>query len=494
MKRIILGVVLLSGLLISPQIVFADSLTDSVVKILVASNRIDYYRPWQSLGIASAAGSGVVIKGNKIITNAHVIANQTFVQVKKEADPKRYTARVVAIGNDCDLALLTIDDPHFFDGVKPLDFGTLPNLRDAVTVVGYPQGGDKLSVTEGVVSRIEVTPYSQSARQLLTVQIDAAINPGNSGGAVVKDGKLIGIAMQLLQAGQGIGYIIPMPIIEHFFNDLKDGQYDGFPLLGVDFDGTENPTLRDFYKMKNLSGGVLVTKVLPFTPADGYLKENDVMVNVDGIPVGEDGTFQFRAGERLSLTHIITSKQNGDDIKLKVMRDGKLKDIVFKLKPFVTLVPYPQYFNKPPYYIYGGLVFTVLSTDLLQSWGARWWEQAPLDFNYYLIGTGRLNQKERQEIVVLLNVLPDDINVGYHDISNEVVSNVNGKEFKSFHEFVSLLNQMKNNEKYTILETEHDTKLILNNENIDRINTEIIKRNNIPSQFSSDVSQWIGNN
>lgn len=492
MKRITFITLTLIGIVFSPFVsCCADSLTDSVVKILVTSNRIDYYRPWQSTGISAAAGSGVVLKGNQIITNAHVISNQTFIQVKKEADPKRYTARVVAIGNDCDLAVLTVDDPHFFDGVKPLEFGGLPNLRDAVTVIGYPQGGDKLSVTEGVVSRIEVIPYSQSARQLLGVQIDAAINPGNSGGAVVKNGKLIGIAMQLLQTSQNIGYIIPTPIIEHFFNDLKDGQYDGFPILGIDFDGTENPTMREFFKINNLDGGVLVTKVFPYAPADGNLKEGDIVLKVEDVAIGEDGTFSLRPGERLSLTHLVTSKQNGEDVKLEVMRDGQLKNIVIALRPFMTLVPQPQYFIEPPYYIYGGIVFTVLSTDLLQSWGNRWWETAPLDFNYYLIGTGRLNDKRREETVVLLNVLPDDINVGYHDVNNDIVAKVNGKEFKSFKEFVRLLTEVKNKEAYTVIETEHNSKIILKNQNIDAINQSILKRNNIPSQFSSDVGTWL---
>jgi len=467
------------------------SLTDSVVKVFVTSNKMDYYRPWQSKGIRASGGSGAIIKGNRILTNAHVVSDHTFIQVKKDANPKKYSAKVVAIGHDCDLALLEVDDPHFFDNIIPLEFGELPKQQDSVTVIGYPQGGGKISITEGVVSRVEVTSYAQSSRKMLTVQIDAAINPGNSGGPVVKDGKLVGIAMQVFQSGQNIGYMIPTLIIDHFFEDLNDGQYEGFPMLGINFTNTENATLRKFYDITDKKGGVRVAKVLPYSPADGHLKAGDIILETNGIPIGEDGTFPFRGNERLSLTHLVTKEHINEDIELKIVRDKKIKNINVRLNPFVSLVPQSHYFKKPPYFIFGGLVFTTLSTDLVHSWGNRWWEKAPLDFVYYSIGTGQLNIHEKKNVVVLLNILPDDINVGYHGIGNDVVEKINGHKFKSFKEFVLLVDDIKSKEQYTIIEMEGKSHIILSNKNIDGINKEILIRNNIPYQYSPDVSQWL---
>jgi len=199
----------------------------------------------------------------------------------------------------------------------------------------------------------------------------------------------------------------------------------------------------------------------------------------------------FRGKERLSLIHLITREHTGGDIVLKIMRKQKITNIKVRLNSFVTLVPHTHYFDKPPYFIYGGLVFTVLSVDLTHSWGNRWWEKAPLDLVYYAIGTGRLNTQEKREIVVLLNVLPDDINVGYHGISNEVIETVNGADIKSFKDFVSRIHKNKTKEKYTILETEHKSQIILSNKDIDKVNKEILKRNSIPYQFSSDVGRWL---
>jgi len=465
--------------------------TDPVVKIFVFSNRMDFYRPWQSTGSSSSGGSGSVIVGNKILTNAHVVSDNTFIQVKKSRDPKKYTAHLEAIAHDCDLALLIVDDPKFFDDIEPLDFGKLPELRDSVTVVGYPAGGDKVSITEGVVSRLEITSYTQSARALLTVQIDAAINPGNSGGPVIQNGKIVGVVMQMLQSGQNIGYMIPIPVIDHFFKDLDDGNYDGFPVLGIDYNKTENPTLRKLYKIEDDNGGILVTKVLPYSPADNILMEDDVILSMDGVALGEDGTFEFRENERLLLTHLITQKQIGEELELEIKRKGKNKKIKLPITPFKILVPYPKHFDKPSYFIYGGMVFTVLSTDLLKSWGKRWWEQAPIDFNYYLMGRGRFNDEAREEIVVLLNVLPDDINVGYHSYGNDVVKSINGKDISSFKDLVELLIQAKNNEQFTVIKTERHRKIIIANDNLDEIDANILKRNNIVHQYSDDVKPWI---
>jgi len=262
-------------------------------------------------------------------------------------------------------------------------------------------------------------------------------------------------------------------------------------MLGIDFKNTENTTLRDFYGITEEEGGVLITKVLPFAPAFGRLKAGDVILEINDVPIGEDGTFQFRGNERLSLTHLVTKEHIGEDIILKIMRDHKTKSIKVQLDPFVTLVPRTRYFEKPPYFIYGGLVFTVLSTDLVHSWGSRWWEKAPLDLVYYTIGTGRLNKQSRKEIVVLLKILPDDINVGYHGAGNDIVEKINGQDVKSFKDFVLRVDDIQKSEKYTIIETEHKSRIILSNKDIEKVNKEILKRNNIPYQFSSDVAGWL---
>src|SRR5437667_209861 len=99
-------------------------------------------------------------------------------------------------------------------------------VEEAVMVYGYPKGGSSLSITKGIVSRIEFAEYNFPVAGL-RIQIDAAINPGNSGGPAVVGDKMIGLAFSHLSDSKNIGYIIPSEEIDLFLQDIADGHYDG---------------------------------------------------------------------------------------------------------------------------------------------------------------------------------------------------------------------------------------------------------------------------
>ena len=173
---------------------FAGEEWTGVVKIFAVSSPPNYFLPWQNFSQRNASASGFVIEGKRIITNAHAVSYPTFITVRKPGDQTRYPARVVSVNHECDLAILTVDAPGFFDGIPPMELAELPPLQSSVSVIGYPVGGDNVSITSGVLSRIEPRRYSHSGKQLLAAQVDAAINPGNSGGPAMHGGKVVGIA------------------------------------------------------------------------------------------------------------------------------------------------------------------------------------------------------------------------------------------------------------------------------------------------------------
>jgi S1-C subfamily serine protease len=205
------------------------SLTQGVVRIYCTHAPPNFGMPWQRLRQEFSTSTGFVIEGNKIITNAHAVEYGSLVQVRCGNSEKKFVASVAAIGHECDLAVLSLDDAAFWAMVKPLQFGAIPDLLDDVSVVGYPIGGDSLSLTSGVVSRIEMQEYAQASAQLLAIQIDAAINPGNSGGPVLdQDGNVIGAAFQSLsdEDVENIGYVVPVNVINHFLEDVeRHGRY-----------------------------------------------------------------------------------------------------------------------------------------------------------------------------------------------------------------------------------------------------------------------------
>ena len=197
----------------------------SMVRISTTAQQPDYSVPWNPGNVAGGVGAGFVIDGKRIMTNAHVVSNATFITVVKEGDPTPWEARVLHVAHDCDLAILGVYDERFFEGTKPLEFGGIPALESTVSAYGYPIGGDRLSVTTGVVSRIDFQPYSHSeVDSHLAIQIDAAINPGNSGGPVMQNGKVVGVAFQGFSGAvaQNVGYMIPTPVIRRFLKDVEE--------------------------------------------------------------------------------------------------------------------------------------------------------------------------------------------------------------------------------------------------------------------------------
>src|SRR6266404_5315947 len=246
----------------------------SVIQIMTFAQQPVWDAPWRFDAVRRLGGSGFVIKGKRIMTNAHVISWGRQIIVRKYQDPKPYVAEVEYVGHDCDLAVLTVQDEHFFEHLEPLELGDLPKVRSAVITYGYPAGGEEISYTRGVVSRIELETYAHIGnRRLLSAQTDAAINPGNSGGPVLQDERVVGVAFQGIPDLQSTGFFIPPPVIEHFMKDIEDKKYDGFPQAGMRVVPLQNPAYRSVLKLPDNNVGARVDGLLPIPTTQKVLKQ-----------------------------------------------------------------------------------------------------------------------------------------------------------------------------------------------------------------------------
>src|SRR5437868_11781819 len=187
----------------------AAELADSVVKVSALLSYPNPLQPWTKGKAVEVAGTGVVIEGRKILTNAHLVTYATEVSVQPRPGGDKFEAKVAGVGTDIDLAVLTVKEEKFFEKRPALPRARqLPKAQDSVAVHGFPVGGSELSVTKGVVSRIDhgllygLTPG-------MLIQVSAAINPGNSGGPAVANNKMIGLVCSRLDEAEGIGYVIP---------------------------------------------------------------------------------------------------------------------------------------------------------------------------------------------------------------------------------------------------------------------------------------------
>ena len=450
----------------------------ALVKVYTSHQLFDYLSPWQYGQSANSTATGFIIDGERIITNAHAVLNSKFLQVRKEGDSKKYKAVVKFTSEEYDLALVEIEDKSFFKGTVPLKLGTLPEIQEKLTVYGYPLGGDKLSTTQGIVSRMEHNTYTLTNRKFLIGQTDAAINSGNSGGPVVSKGKVAGVAFAGLNSADNIGYFIPVNILNNFLEDIKDGKYDGSPLLGVEWSELESPSHRRMLGIEAKTGGILIKKVFKNSPFEGVLQKNDVLMKLDNYPVEYDGTIEFRKNEKTDFSYVNQQKKYGDNLSYEIIRDKKTKTGQVKLEKKdikYTVVTEVTIETPPSYMVYGGLLFEPLTSN-------------------YMAGTieklGSVYDREElykdyKELVVLVRVLPFDVNLGYTDAENEIIVKVNGEKYKDFKDFAQKVKNVKSG--FIVFENDKGDEIVLDVKEVEEQKEELMQNYNISSDMSDDI-------
>ncbi len=414
----------------------------SVTMIRCAKQDYDYLLPWQQQSMVQGIGSGFVIEGNRILTNAHNVSNYKYIELKKENLPKRYPARVAFVGHDCDLALIEVKDETFFEGMVPLKLGDIPKLNSTVTTHGFPMGGQRISVTEGVVSRIQMDLYSHSgADSHLVVQTDAAINPGNSGGPVMQDGHVVGVAFQGLTQADNIGYMIPTTVIRHFLDDVEDGRYDGFASLGINyFKGLHSESYKAYLNVPEDKEGVVVISTLLNSSAEDIFEKNDVLTMIDGYEIDNDGMIRMY-GLTIDFAEVIEQKQIGETIDVTYYRNGEQQTSIATVQLNRPVIEYARQYDVAPRYIcFAGLVFTPITRNYLETWGGNWLGSLPHQLRYLFLNSMQLNEDpNRKEYVVLAEIMPDAINAYCGGYKSQVIERVNNVPILSLDDLAAAL-------------------------------------------------------
>lgn len=450
----------------------------SVVRIEVATQTPNYAAPWNVGRFSGGIGTGFLIGPNQFLTNAHVVSNGQRYLITIYGSPEQYQAKVDFIAHDCDLAILSVEDFAPFEKLPVFSIGqAVPALESQVRVIGYPIGGERLSVTRGVVSRIDFQPYSHSrADSHLVVQIDAAINPGNSGGPVLQDNQVIGVAFQGLTQADNTGYIIPTPVVNRFLKDIKDGKYDEYTDLGLTEFPLINPAMREALQLPNNGLGVLVTNVTPTSSCDGLVKPGDVLMSIDDHPVDANGSILIE-GEKVNMHEIVERKFAGDSVKLRVQRGRASMDITVTLKSLPQARMYAiKYEEKPRYIVFAGLLFQPLDTNLFATASFRDVTVRRMYSDYVSKG---LFQKY-QDIVILTDFLADELNSSLPPYKGKVVESINGTAITSLVQANEILYQENPPEHFVIELMGVDRPLVLPASQISIANKRVQKNYNIP--------------
>lgn len=464
-------------------------LEKSVVKVFSTLRGPDPFKPWGKASPQEVTGSGVVIEGRRILTNAHVVEYASQVQIQTGQEGDKVSATVVAISRGMDLAVLKLDDEKFFDThAAVLRSNKLPEVTDAVFAYGYPTGGNSLSITKGIVSRIEFVDYDGSTGGL-RIQIDAAINPGNSGGPVIAGEKMIGLAFSGLMNAQNIGYIIPNEEIEIFLKDIVDQKYDGKPSLLDVTQTLENPTVREYLKLDKNTEGCIVHK--PYEGAgDAGLKEWDVITHIGDTPIDNQCMVKLKPSVRVMFKYKVQQFASNGKVALGIIRSGKPMQIqapVFTARPHLIGDLQGGY---PSYFIFGPIVFSRATVEYLSFLSNNAPALNGYAYNASPLVTlrGEMPTKEREELVVVSSpFFPHKLVTGYSNRFGSVIYSINGIPVKSLKHLVSLLRDMQDELIVIHYDQRYGETMVLPRKAMLAATEDVLSDNGIRSQGSADM-------
>jgi S1-C subfamily serine protease len=473
----------------------APNIENAVVKVFSTLRAPDPSKPWSKAAPQDVTGSGVVIEGKRILTNAHVVGYASQVQIQASQSGDKVAATVVAIGRGIDLAILKLDDESFFDTHPPVKRASLlPDVREAVFAYGYPTGGSSLSITKGIVSRIEFVPYNFGSSGL-RVQIDAAINPGNSGGPVIAGDKMVGLAFAGANGAQNIGYIIPNEEVELFLRDTKDGKYDGKVGMFDDIQTLENPALRTYLKLDKSVEGVVVHR--PYSSDPAYpLKEWDVITTIGNDAIDNQGMVKLGTNLRVRFQYRVQQQVKNGKVALTVIRAGRSMTVDLPVSHARRLLISDLGGGYPSYFIYGPIVFSRASAEFLSGVAGNANVLQGLAYNASPLITRRGEEPDaqREELVIVSSpFFPHKLVTGYNNRFGSVIYSINKVPVKSLRHLVALLRDLKDDLVVIAFDQRLGETMVLPRQAMLDATDPILTDNGIRQQASADLMEvWTG--
>lgn len=310
----------------------ASKVLPSIVGINVTFNvtsNFGYGMQYSSESVAS--GSGIIIsEDGYILTNNHIVSstsNSSFYEVSEAKsvtvylfnDKNPYEAKIIGTDAQTDLAVIKIDK----DGLTPAELGDSSSVKigEFSMAIGNPLGLGS-TVTSGIISAVNREVTTTDGTKYVLIQTDAAINAGNSGGALVNSqGQVIGInTLKISATGvENMGFAIPINNTIDIYKQLIEYNKVKRPSIGIECRNIDEKTAEE----NNLPVGVYVNSVNEFSAAElAGIKPGDIIIEADGQKVTT----------RDELVDIKNSKSIGDELKIKLVRDGKEKTVTVKLQ------------------------------------------------------------------------------------------------------------------------------------------------------------------
>ncbi|MFQ5983710.1 MAG: PDZ domain-containing protein, partial [Woeseiaceae bacterium] len=407
----------------------------------------DEDRPWAKKDPEVRDGTAVVISEELLLTGASMIQNATFIQVEKHGRADWIPARLVHQDSAINLALLTVDQPGFFDDLTPAEIAASAKTGGVVHSVRWKDR--QLEVSNSRPGRIEVieSPYGSVHHAILRLSTD--FSAGGWADPVFADDKLIG--MTVAQDGQ-TATVVPAEIIKAYGESpARDGEnsgYRGFASIGaLRWQTNTDRALAAYLGLEGEPRGIFIRQVPWGSTGCSSLQPHDILMELDGHKIDASGNYHHPLYGQLRFGHIVVEGHApGDVVPARVFRDRQFIEVEIELRRYPSsarLIPWRRADSGPPYLVAGGFVFRELDGRYLRTWGNDWDTKAPNQLRYFYYLLGNAQSPERRRIIVVSHVLPAAYNIGYHGVANLLVKSINGIEIDSIAEAEEAFKQPK---------------------------------------------------
>ncbi|HQW28938.1 MAG: PDZ domain-containing protein [Verrucomicrobiales bacterium] len=454
----------------------------SIIRVNATLQDYSFLRPWEKGAPTPRRGLGAVLKGNRVLITSEMCVNSTFLELEHPSSGARVPARIVGIDYEANLAVLEPANTNskVFDGLEALELDNTVLAGDTLKVWQVEDNGDGVS-TDVEVLRVDVGRYFIPGSVFLLYQVKGSLQARVNSFTlpVVKDGKLAGLLLSYSSKEQTAG-VLPSPIIKAFLADLEDGDYKGFPNLGINFAQTLDETFREFTGLKGRDGGIYVEEVAKGGSADkAGIKEGDVILSIGGQTIDSRGNYSHPTYGKLSFSHLVRgSAKTGDVIKLDIIRDSKplsLDVTLIRKFPSEYLIDPYMFDRGPKYVIFGGLIFQELTLPYLESWGEEWTTRAPFKLVHANSNPHPFEEEGREKLVFLSNVLKTPSTLGYEAINSVIVTKVNGTFIKNIEDLSAAFAAVPKDGLHTIEFPEYPKVIYVDDKASRLINQELIK-------------------
>ncbi len=449
----------------------------SIIQVKVTFQEPEYHQPWKKKSPRVRRGVGLVTEGNRILIPYTLLPDATLIEVKKYSSYSEIKAVVFRKDPESNLALLRVEKKNFFDDLAPLPLSPIVVFPKQASVYQLDNSGSIQSTSATLLSMdMDQMPLGQI--ELPVVDISSSEGLNGFGEIVIESGRVVGLLYDFT-TGKNAGRIIPSFIIQKFLNTPG---IDLFAHKGFRFRPITDTTVKKYYGMEESDSGILVADVIPGSSASGVLKLEDIILEFGGKKVDSKGYIEHPLYGKQVLSFLAHAGDSfgyslGKEIPILILRDKKKISLNMKLKPFpheAVRIPFKNTPMTNDFAVEGGFVFLELSEALLEEWGKDWRSRVDRKL-LYLFDYAKFHEKEGDvgKIVLLSQVLPDESNNGFHDLSFKIVEKLDGKEVKSVNELKQNLKEGKGN--FALISLDDGTEIALERNKLKEINDRIYK-------------------